>query len=182
MCLTFGIIAGLVSIVWIIQLIGTTIRSNNKPVFTFLDNPLVNLQSTPGIGFLSVAIYAILVLYLQGCSVKGSIVFGIRIPFIISFHPMIKDRTYLNSFLFNVNLMMLTSIGTTQLTVLAFPRYLGESYLGQIINTQVANLPFFGFIYNYRIFMAAMDIIFFISIGVMIFQIVREALKNKKKK
>lgn len=95
---------------------------------------------------------------------------------------MIKDRTYLNSFLFNVNLMMLTSIGTTQLTVLAFPRYLGESYLGQIINTQVANLPFFGFIYNYRIFMAAMDIIFFISIGVMIFQIVREALKNKKKK
>lgn len=49
------------------------------------------------------------------------------------------------------------------------------------MNTQVANLPFFGFIFNFRIFMAAMDIIFFISIGVMIFMIVKEALKNKKK-
>lgn len=139
------------------------------------------MHQSNGVGFLSVAIYAILVLYLQGCSVKGSIVFGIRIPFVITFHPMIKDRTYLNSFLFNVNLMMLTSIGTTQLTVLTFPSYLNESYLGQIINTQVAYLPFFGFIFKYRIFMAAMDIIFFISIGVMIFLIVKESLKNKKK-
>ena len=120
----FGIIALLVTIVWVIQLFCTTIYSGGKPIYTFLDKPLVNLQATAGIGFLAVAIYSILVLYLQGCAVKGNIVFGLRIPFIISFHPMKKDRTYLNSFLFNVNIMMLTSIATTQLTVIAFPSYL----------------------------------------------------------
>lgn len=123
--LFFGIIAALLSLTWFIQLIGTTINSGGKPLFTLLDPALYNLQQTSGVGFLSVGIYALMVLYLQGCAVKGNIVFGIRIPFVISFHPMKKDRTYLNTFLFNVNIMMLTSIATTQLTVIAFPTYLG---------------------------------------------------------
>lgn len=103
----------MLTIVWTIQLFGTTLYSGGKPLFTFLDTPLVNLQAQPGVGFLSVAIYSVLVLYLQGCAVKGNIIFGLRIPLIISFHPMKKDRTFLNSFLFNVNIMMLTSIATT---------------------------------------------------------------------
>lgn len=127
-------------------------------------------------------IYSLMVLYLQGCAVKGNIVFGVRIPFVISFHPMKKDRTYLNTFLFNVNIMMLTSIATTQLTVMVFPTYLQESYLGNFFRTQVFKLPFFGWIYQNRIFMAILDIIFLMSLCVMIFQIVRAHLQSKKKK
>lgn len=179
--LVFGIIAALISIAWIIQLIGTTIYSNKKPLFTFLDTPLVNLQATNGLGFLSVAIYSLMVLYLQGSAVKGNIVFGLRIPFVISFHPMKKDRTYLNSFLFNVNIMMLSSIATTQLAVLAFPNYLAKSYLGYFYQNQVRYLPMFGWLFSFRIFMAALDIIFFIAIAVMIFQTVRASRAEKKK-
>lgn len=182
MFLFFGILATLVTITWAIQLFGTTINSNGTPIFTFLDTPLVNLQEQPGLGFLSVAIYSLLVLYLQGCAVKGNITFGLRIPFIISFHPMKRDRTYLNSFLFNVNIMMLSSIATTQLTVITFPTYLKLSYLGQFFRTQVFLLPFWGWIYSNRIFMAALDIIFLLAIGVMIFQIVRAYIQSKKKK
>lgn len=45
---------------------------------------------------------------------------------------MKPNKTYLNSFLFNVNMMMLSSVATTQLTILAFPSYLQNSYLGQL--------------------------------------------------
>lgn len=172
----------MVTIVWFIQMLGTTLFSGGKPLFTFLDNPLVNLSASAGLGFLAVAIYSILVLYLQGSAVKGNIVFGLRIPFIISFHPMKKDRTFLNSFLFNVNSMMLYSIATTQLSVMAFPLYLSKSYLGQFFRTQVFNLPFWSFIYSKRIFMAGLDIIFLIALFVMIFQCVRAYLQSKKKK
>lgn len=180
--LFFGILAAMVSVVWFIQLVGTTINSGGKPLFTFLDTPLVNLQDQPGLGFLSVALYSLLVLYLQGCEVKGNIVFGLRIPFIISFHPMKKDRTFLNSFLFNINVMMLASIATTQLSVIAFPSYLAKSYLGQFFKNQVFLLPFWGWIYSNRIFMAILDVIFLLAIFVMIFQIVRAYLQSKKKK
>lgn len=77
---------------------------------------------------------------------------------------------------------MLSSIATTQLTVMAFPTYLAQSYLGQQFTKYIFHLPFFGWIYSYRIFMAALDIIFLMSICVMIFQIVRSYLANKKKK
>lgn len=169
------------TLVWFVVMLGTTIYSGGKPLFTFLDPALVSLTSSSGLGFLAVAIYSILVLYLQGSAVKGNIVFGLRIPFIISFHPMKKDRTFLNSFLFNVNSMMLYSIATTQLSVMAFPTYLSKSYLGQFFINQVFNLPFWGFIYSKRIFMAALDIIFLIAFCVMIFQIVRAYLQSKKK-
>ena len=121
----------MISIVWIIQLTGTAIRSNGVPVFTFLDQPLLDL-SNGNLSFLAVGLYSLLVLYLQGCAVKGNLVFGLRIPFIINFHPMKPNKTYLNSFLFNVNMMMLSSIATTQLMVETFPSYLSTSYLGQI--------------------------------------------------
>lgn len=123
-----------------------------------------------------------MVLYLQGCAVKGNIVFGLRIPFIISFHPMKKDRTFLNSFLFNVNIMMLSSIATTQLAVLAFPLYLQSSYLGQFFRLYVFNLPMYGWLFSFRIFMACLDIIFLIALAVVIFHSVRACLQSNKKK
>lgn len=180
MSLFFGIIAACITIVWFIQLIGTTIVINNTPVFTFLDPALLSLHNTAGVGFVSIAIYSTLVLYLQGCTIQGNIVFGLRIPFVVSFHPMKKDRTFLNSFLFNVNLMMLSSIAITQLAVLAFPTYLLQSYLGTFVYGIVFKLPLFGFLYQYRIMMACLEGIFVIALGVMIFQIVKECRNRKK--
>ncbi len=119
-------------------------------------------------------------LYLQGCAVKGNLVFGIRIPFIINFHPMKPNKTYLNSFLFNVNMMMLSSVATTQLTILAFPTYLQNSYLGQLFDVAILNLPMFGWLYTNRIFMGVLVIVSFMSIFAMIYKIVTICMSKKK--
>ena len=172
--------AALVTIVWFVQILGTTINSGGKPLFLFLDPPLNNLQSNASAGFLAVAIYSFLVLYLQGASVKGNMVFGLRIPFIISFHPMKKDRTYLNSFLFNVNMMMLCSIATTQLTVIAFPIYLNKSFLSQFFKNQVSKLPMYGWLFEKKIFNAILLVIFILALISMGINIFREVRKQRK--
>lgn len=177
--LTFGILASFVSIAWLIQLFGTSIRSQGIPVYTFLD-PLLLSLAEGNLSFLAVAIYSLMVLYLQGCAVKGNLVFGIRIPFILNFHPMKPNKTYLNSFLFNVSMMMLSSVATTQLTIQTFPTYLANSYLGELFNDEIIKLPMFGWMYENRIFMAITCIISIMSIFAMIYKIVTLCLNSKK--
>jgi LMBR1 domain-containing protein 1 len=83
------------------------------------------------ITFVATGFYGLFTIYLLWCVQKGNISFGLRIPFITSFHPMKKDETYLNSFLFNINLMLLASLGITQFSVYAFNIYTQSSYLGK---------------------------------------------------
>lgn len=118
-----GIIGILISIFWVIQILGTMILKNGSPLFLFMDEWLSNL-SKGSAGFVATILYGILVLYLQICLVKGNTIFGIRIPFIIKVHPLILNKTYMNSLLFNSNLMLLASISTSLLAIWAFPTYL----------------------------------------------------------
>lgn len=125
-------------------------------MFTSLNNQ--------GLNFISTGIFGILTIYLLWCTQKGNIKFGLRIPFIVSFHPMKKNETFLNSLLFNVNLMMLASVATTQLSVFAFSGYTSNCYIGKIFSTQINNLPFFGWIYTKRVFPMAMMAILLLQI------------------
>jgi LMBR1 domain-containing protein 1 len=159
--------------------LGTTIQSGGIPIFSFLD-PILTDLAEGDISFLAIGLYSLMVLYLQGCAVKGNLVFGLRIPFILNYHPMKPNKTYLNSFLFNVNMMMLTSVATTQLTILAFPTYLESSYLGELFADAIFNLPMFGWLYSNRIFMGVFCIVSIMSIFVMIYRIVVLCLKKGK--
>jgi LMBR1 domain-containing protein 1 len=122
---------------------------------------------------LAIGIFEALVLFLQVCAAKGNIVFGLRIPFVISFHSMKKDRTYLNSFLFNVNIMMLSSLATSQLVVIVFPKFLSNSFIGCYYSTVIEKLTLFKFIYTKHIFVYAILGVFVLSIFGMIYQIVQ---------
>ncbi len=82
-----GILCGVVTVVWIAQIIGTTIHVNGQPAFLFLDSVLLNLSKGVA-SFISAILYGILVLYMSVCLIKGNIIFGIRIPFVIAFHPL----------------------------------------------------------------------------------------------
>jgi len=129
-----GILASVVSLLWVTQFFGNTIYSNGKPVFTFMD-PMITDLSNGSVSFMATIIYGLLVLYLQACLIQGNIVFGIRIPFLVTFHPMKLNKTYLNSFLFNSNMMMLASLSTAQLSVNCFPKYVGKSFLAIFFTT-----------------------------------------------
>ncbi len=82
--------------------------------------------------FIATIIYGVMVLYLQVCLIKGNTIFGIRVPFLIKFHPLILNKTYMNSLLFNCNIMLLASMSTSLLSLWAFPKYLSRSSLGQL--------------------------------------------------
>jgi hypothetical protein len=148
--LFFGILATIVSIVWFVQILGEVIRKNNAPLYSFLD-PLLNQLASGSLGFLSTMIYGILVYYLQICLLKGYTKFGLRIPFIISFHSMRINKTYMNSLLFNTNMMMLASVATSLVSVMVFPNYLKNTYLSRALYNQFDFLPFFGPIYSLKI-------------------------------
>ena len=74
-------------------------------------------------GFVSTGIFAYLCLYMLWCVQKGNIKFGIRIPCCCRFHPMKKNETLMNSFLFNVILLSIASVGVIQLCINSFPTY-----------------------------------------------------------
>ena len=69
-------------------------------------------------------LFGILAIYIVMSLVHGNTTFGFRIPFIIKVHSMEVNDTYLNSLLFNCNLMLLGSTAINFLALWCFPEYL----------------------------------------------------------
>jgi len=109
------------------------ILKNSQPLFLFMDDWLMKL-SRGNASFVATLLYGIFILYIQVCIVKGNTIFGIRIPFIVKLHPMMINKTYMNSLLFNCNLMLLASLSTSFLALWAFPTYLQPTYLSRLFN------------------------------------------------
>lgn len=61
-------------------------------------------------GFIASILYGFLVVYMLICLVKGNVIFGIKIPYVMSIHPLEVNKTYLNSLLFNTSIMLITSL------------------------------------------------------------------------
>ena len=79
-------------------------------------------------------LFGILAIYIVMSLVHGNTTFGFRIPFIIKVHSMEVNDTYLNSLLFNCNLMLLGSTAINFLALWCFPEYfdVGQVYLAYI--------------------------------------------------
>ena len=84
-------------------------RRNSFPYHSFLNKMLVHLE-TKNYTFLAVTMLGIFSLYLLWCVMKGVFKIGIKIPMFFTIHPMIKDETWMNTFLFNVGLLLLCSV------------------------------------------------------------------------
>jgi hypothetical protein len=154
------------------------ILRNNIPLFLFIDQWLQNL-SISSVSFIGTIIYGIMVLYLQVCLVKGNTIFGVRIPFVIKVHPLTLNKTYMNSLLFNSNLMLLASLSTTLLALWAFPTYLQNSSLAVITNRAFGNEPLFSAIYSKRVPMILMEVVVLLSIVILVGKILWRKFKGK---
>jgi LMBR1 domain-containing protein 1 len=175
-----GILGGIVSIFWIVQIIGTMLFRNGQPLFLFMDSWLMSL-SRGSASFVATILYGLLVLYLQVCLVKGNTVFGIRIPFLVKLHPLLLNKTYMNSLLFNANLMLLASLSTSLLALWAFPTYLQPTYLSYMQTTAFNNLPLFGSFYGNRIPMIALEAVALLALLVKIGLAIYRSCKSKSK-
>ena len=163
MQLIAGIFCMILTLLWILQIVFyIIIRFDDKPLFTFLNVPLVALADA-NLSFLSIVIYIIMTFYLLIVTVKGNFKFGLRIMILGAIHPMKKDKTYMNSILFNVMLVMLTSVSVIQFSIRAFGEYTSLTDADIIFNTQIKYLTFYRFFFNYNIFEYGMLIIAVIS-------------------
>ena len=97
-------------------------------------------------------IFAILCLYLLFCLIKGNFKFGVRILCCWSIHPMKKDKTYMNSFIFNVSLILLGSCSITQFCADCLYDYVSFTDIDSMFNVMIKHLKFFSFFYEYHIF------------------------------
>ncbi len=77
----------IISLVWVVQLFGTTVYVNKSPVFRLLDGVFNDLNQGSG-GFLASIFYGVLMVYMLICLIKGNIIFGIKIPYVLSIHPL----------------------------------------------------------------------------------------------
>jgi hypothetical protein len=79
-------------------------------------------------------------LYIYTCMhTQGSIKFAGRF-FLISIHPMKLNGTMMNSFLFNVGLLLICTVSVTQLCATAFRQYAHSSAISQIFVSQIQYL------------------------------------------
>ena len=77
---------------------------------------------------------------------------------------MKKDGTYMNAFLFNVTLILLSSCSITQFCADCLEDYVAFTDVNSIFNIQIRYLKFFKYFYKYHIFQYILFIIFVISL------------------
>ena len=159
-----GVICLIITGLWILQFFFSFIYTENgRPKIQFISYFLLYLEDH-NVAFLSFFFFALFCLYLLFCTMKGNIKFGLRIFVFSAVHPMKKDETYMNSFLFNVSLILISSVSVTQFCSNAFSDYVTFTDIDLIFGVQIKYLRFFVFFYKNFIFEYAFIIIFALSL------------------
>lgn len=147
----FGIFFLIISFIWITHiLLYLILKKNNQPMHLFL-NKILLLFTEKNLNFLSIGIFSLFCFYLLISTIKGNFKFGLRFLF-FTIHPMKRNETYMNSILFNIMLLMLTSVAVTQFCVKAFNDYAAMTDIDLIFSYQIQYLTFFSFFFKYHIF------------------------------
>ena len=190
-----GILSTILSLLWLIQFICSYfyIHKDGRPGYPFLSLMLIYFQDHD-ISFLSFFFFSLLTLYLLFCVLKGNFQFGVRIFCCWAVHPMEKGKTYMNSFLFNISLVLLGSMAVTQFVSDCLCDYVAFTDIDALFNTLIKNLIFFKYFYRNHVFQYIFFWIFVLSFFYMIYQLCKNQKtipnnrslvkeeKNKKKK
>lgn len=154
-----GIISVIVSGVWIIHIIIYQLFS--PPLYAFLNVYFAWFDTWfPLFGTISVGVFG---LYLLLAVAKGNTKFGTRF-FLIKVHPMEVRRTLMNSFVFNIALILLCVLPATQFMTDAFSQYARLTDAGMIFSTQFRYMEFFRYFWQYNVFLFMILIFFFLSV------------------
>ena len=169
-----SIFTAILTILWIIQFICSYFYilkgvSDRRPGYPFLSYMLIFFQDHD-VSFLSFLFFAILTLYLLFCVMKGNFKFGVRFLCCWSVHPMEKGKTYMNSFLFNISLILLGSMAITQFVSDCLSDYVAFTDIDTLFNSLIKNLKFFKYFYRYYVFQYILFAIFVLSLVYLIYK------------
>ena len=169
-----GVLTSILTILWIIQFICSyfyilTGLKDRRAGYPFLSYLLIYFQDHD-VSFLSFFFFSILTLYLLFCVIKGNFQFGVRFLCFLTVHPMEKGKTYMNSFLFNISLILLGSMAITQFVSDCLTDYIAFTDIDTLFNTLIKNLKFFKYFYRYYIFQYILFAIFILSLIYLIYK------------
>jgi LMBR1 domain-containing protein 1 len=138
-----GVFFSLLSILWLLQIILSVLT--DPSVTPFLSLYLISFDTFfPMFGNLTYAMFA---LYLLLCTVKGCFKLSVR-SLCCKVHPMLIGGTYINSFLFNLGIVMFCTIPLVHFCVLAFKAYTVDTDAFLLFIVEIGNLHFFRTFYS----------------------------------
>ncbi|KAI8834953.1 hypothetical protein BJ741DRAFT_231581 [Chytriomyces cf. hyalinus JEL632] len=140
-----GCFSAVVSVIWIIHIALFLLPTmfGATPYSLFLNEFFANVSPVP---FIGTAFYAIFTFYLLLCVVKGNSKLGMRIVF-ITIHPLRLGETMMNSLLFNVGVILVSSLSVSQFCTLAFSRYAKYTASGYLFGVQIQKLKNMQYVY-----------------------------------
>jgi len=153
--LTAGILSAVLSIMWVLHIILYILvrqaAPSGFPATTFINVMFAAFESS-GLFPLGVALFATFTLYLLLCVVKGCLKFGMRIVFLFAIHPMRHKSTPLNSILFNVEMVLISSAAVVQFSQVAFADYARLTDADIIFSAQIKYMSFYSWFFQNNVF------------------------------
>ena len=169
-----GVLSTILSLLWLVQFICSYFYiKDGRPGYPFLSLMLIYFQDHD-VSFLSFLFFSILTLYLLFCVIKGNFQFGVRFLCCFAVHPMEKGKTYMNSFLFNISLVLLGSMAITQFVTDCLSDYVAFTDIDTLFNTLIKNLKFFKYFYQNHVFQYIFFAVFVLSFFYMIWQLIKK--------
>ncbi|XP_004492444.1 LIMR family protein At5g01460 [Cicer arietinum] len=148
--LVFGILGLIVSVAWVAHIIIYLLI--DPPLSPFLNEVFIKLDDVWGL--LGTAAFAFFCFYLLLAVIAGATMLGLRLVF-ITIHPMKWGATLMNSFLFNVGLILLCSISVIQFCSTAFAYYAQATAAQEIFGHTLESLRGIKYLYKYNVFQIA---------------------------
>jgi LMBR1 domain-containing protein 1 len=141
-----GCASVILAILWIIHIFMFNLTGTEL----FLNEFLISLNDT--FSLLGIIAYAIFALHLLWSTMEGCVKVGMRILF-FKIHPMEKGNTQINSILFNINLILITSVTVTHFCGQSFRYFAANTAIYALLNVYVRNLRGIGDILFYLQFL-----------------------------
>ncbi|KAG5042375.1 hypothetical protein AAZX31_03G050200 [Glycine max] len=145
-----GILGLIVSVAWVAHIIIYLLI--DPPLSPFLNEVFIKLDDIWGL--LGTAAFAFFCFYLLLAVIAGAMMLGLRLVF-ITIHPMKWGATLMNSFLFNVGLILLCSISVIQFCSTAFAYYAQATAAQEIFGHTLESLRGIKYLYKYNVFQIA---------------------------
>jgi LMBR1 domain-containing protein 1 len=140
-----GLFATLLSFSWFLQIL---LQIFLRGRMAFLNVIFTSL--TDAFPLFGVCAYGVFAFYIMITVISGSIKFAGRF-FLISIHPMKVNGTMMNSFLFNVGILLVCSVAAIQLCTTAFAQFANNSAISQIFVVQIQYLKGLNFFYSINV-------------------------------
>ncbi|KAJ3007426.1 UNVERIFIED_CONTAM: hypothetical protein HDU68_003512, partial [Siphonaria sp. JEL0065] len=140
-----GCCSAVISVCWLLHICLFLMPTlfGGAPYSLFLNDFFSGVSPIP---FIGTAFYALFSFYLLLCVIKGNSKLGMRIVF-ITIHPLRLGETMMNSLLFNVGVILVSSLAVSQFCALAFSRYAKYTASGYLFGVQVQKLKNMQYVY-----------------------------------